>query len=54
MNSDLDIDPEAEVTMVISDLKKFTEYLVNVKTYNKKGNGPASPDVTVTTLEDGI
>lgn len=47
-------DPEAEVSMVIPDLKKFTEYLVHVKAYNKKGQGPPSPDITVTTLEDGM
>jgi hypothetical protein len=39
--------------VVISNLKKFTEYLVNVKSYNKEGPGPASTDVKVMTLEDG-
>ena len=46
-------DPEDEVFVVISNLKKFTEYLVNVKSYNKEGPGPASVDVKVMTLEDG-
>lgn len=46
-------DPEEEVSVVIPNLKKFTEYLVHVKSYNKIGPGPASPDVKVMTLEDG-
>ncbi|XP_053408969.1 cell adhesion molecule DSCAM-like isoform X3 [Mercenaria mercenaria] len=55
ISKDIDPDkdgPEDEVSVVISNLKKFTEYLVHVKSYNKEGPGPASTDIKVMTLED--
>ena len=50
---DNDDDPNGVVAVFIQNLKKFTEYTVNVKSYNKKGMGPASSDIDVSTLEDG-
>jgi hypothetical protein len=44
---------DIQLQHTIPNLKKFTEYTVHVKAYNSKGISPASPDVTVFTLEDG-
>ena len=41
------------VAILITNLNKFTQYTVNVKSFNKEGMGPASPDIQVFTLEDG-
>ena len=49
-----DDDPEDMVSVLIPNLKKFTEYTVNVKCHNKMGVGPTSPDIKVSTLEDGM
>ena len=46
-------DPEDLVSVLIPNLKKFTEYTVNVKCQNREGVGPTSPDIKVSTLEDG-
>lgn len=51
IDPDID-DPEEEVSVIIPNLKKFTEYLVHVKSHNKIGPGPASSDIKVMTLED--
>jgi len=48
-----DADMDAEVSVVVENLNKFTEYAVHVRAYNKEGQGPPSVDHTVTTLEDG-
>ncbi|XP_052806024.1 LOW QUALITY PROTEIN: cell adhesion molecule DSCAM-like [Mya arenaria] len=53
-----DVDPgspvatDGEVSVVVGNLKKFTEYQVHVRGYNKEGQGPPSQDFAVTTLED--
>lgn len=46
-------DPNEEVTVTIPNLKKFTEYIINVESYNEQGEGPPCADVKVMTLEDG-
>lgn len=37
----------------LTSLKKFTRYSVVVQAYNALGQGPMSPEVVGTTLEDG-
>ena len=40
-------------SIVLTDLFKYTEYSVSVLCFTSKGNGPASDDLVVRTLEDG-
>lgn len=37
----------------LTNLKKFTRYSVVVQAYNVLGQGPMTPEVVATTLEDG-
>lgn len=37
----------------LTNLKKFTRYSVVVQAYNTLGQGPVTPEVVATTLEDG-
>ena len=37
----------------LTNLKKFTRYSIVVQAYNALGQGPMSPEVVATTLEDG-
>ncbi|KAH3692732.1 hypothetical protein DPMN_193886 [Dreissena polymorpha] len=45
-------DPLGEVKVELINLEKFTEYKVCVRSFNREGQGPDSPQVTVKTLED--
>lgn len=37
----------------LTNLKKFTQYSVVVQAYNTLGQGPMTPEVVATTLQDG-
>ena len=41
-------------TVVIKELRKFTDYNVQVLCFTSKGDGPMSEPVSVKTLEDGM
>lgn len=44
---------DAAESLVLDNLKKFTQYGVVVQASNSAGTGPSSTEVLATTLEDG-
>ena len=42
-----------QLSMRLTNLKKFTQYSVVVQAYNRVGAGPRNEEIVVTTDEDG-
>lgn len=49
----LDITGDITESILLDDLKKFTQYSVVVQAANRAGTGPSSQQVVIKTLEDG-
>lgn len=41
------------LSIVLTNLKPYTEYLITVQPFNSIGSGPASSAISIRTLEDG-
>lgn len=41
------------LSILLTNLKPFTEYLITVQPFNSIGSGPASSAISIRTLEDG-
>lgn len=41
------------LSIILTNLKPYTEYLITVQPFNSIGSGPASNPISVCTLEDG-
>jgi len=51
--ADVQMSGEAEHSLLLAGLKRFSSYQVSVRGVNSKGEGPPSASVVATTLEDG-
>ncbi|XP_069693704.1 cell adhesion molecule Dscam1-like [Periplaneta americana] len=49
----LEVTPGTDLHIVLKSLRKFTEYIILVQSYNRAGAGPRSEEVVITTEEDG-
>lgn len=41
------------LSIILTNLKPYTEYLITVQPFNSIGLGPASNPISIRTLEDG-
>ena len=44
---------QTRLNWTIEQLKTFSNYAIIVQAFNRRGAGPKSPEIIVTTMEDG-